>query len=430
MSLALLVKIRSRFMRLYALRVVHVGCKPVLPAFALIEVIAALAIMTVVSMYFISITVKLKNVTADNMTKDNMDIAFRTLANYVAQNGRLPYPAQNTDGREIPYNQWPEDESDWEQPKPELIRGILPYTTLGLDKRHAQDGYGYFFTYRVNPALCGRKSVISIPPGDIRERIDITQSNARIMSTSTSPVTAVAMDRGLKIGDIKYSCYTGVRSHTKSYHDHEGKVTVDDTIGANPKSLIRTWDIATRIPKAQLKCISNDKEVNIEGSFILTPDYPSNDPWRGKVRQSFLNYLVNISGIHLFGEMQKKIPKEVSRSVPEKEYEAPSPESRTVYNCIAVILVSHGPSHIGALSPKGQVVSTNTTISDEKISNGYNSSNPSVVYQNSQSKYLFDDTVRYMSRFQLAILGSFPMKPFVTFIIDPHTLFSAPPGIV
>lgn len=132
----------------------------------MIDVILAISISAFIVQFLLSVMMLYKNFRADENTELHAERVFRVMAGYVLRKGCLPYPADpaGNSGEQFPP---PPNESGWAGCK--IMRGIVPYKTLGLDEKYAKDGAGNYFTYIVTPGLCERGNLPSVGINNITE---------------------------------------------------------------------------------------------------------------------------------------------------------------------------------------------------------------------------------------------------------------------
>ena len=368
-----------------------------LPGFAMIETVVALAIMTLFSTYFVSTILSVKRMNIDANTKKNADMVFHYLANYVAQTGALPYPGRPDSGYEVGHA---ETESDWETMPDRFMRGIVPYKTLGMDKQYARDGHGTYFTYVVNPCLCMRKDVQSVPPGDARELLEVSKKpmvvDTFVMYTLRCKKDGESLtpnQRDIKLGP--YASFNAVRSYDEKYGPTD-----------HPDARTTAWDIATSIPNAQLKCIEDGEEIKLSRYMSLIPPFrltlaPAVMYGMMPSMKLFLEQVQGSYALHIM------YAEELAQKANENKFR--------VYDCIAIALISHGKSRCGSFQADGSVISMKSNMSREKRANGNSSEIKNEVHLNKKpgSEGVFDDKVFWVSRFGLGTrYGSFVSKPF------------------
>jgi prepilin-type N-terminal cleavage/methylation domain-containing protein len=128
--------------------------------FSLVEVAMALVIGGIAVGMIITVTLSLRDGTQRSTIRTQLDTIDTALANFVAQNKRLPCPASGA----VPTgNPNVGQETLWLGPAlPSLIGscnpntqsdGIVPWVTLGLSEADVTDPWGGRITYRVDPAL-------------------------------------------------------------------------------------------------------------------------------------------------------------------------------------------------------------------------------------------------------------------------------------
>ena len=379
-------------------------------AFILLEVVIALSIMTVSSVYFVTNVLKVKEFYCSKTTKKNIEVVISILADFVSRYGRLPYPG-TPDGYEI---DWPMNELDWETNPKKFMTGIVPYRTLGISPETVKDGYGYFLSYRINPTLGGRKSITSVAPHDIRAYLDIIDTKHIYLESKPESLTKYNLTlnpacHGIKLTNGQYSSYTSVRSYLKSYHE-----VSDEPEKVNTK----TWDIAFRIPGAQLKCFMDGQIYVPTQEFHLIPPHTLN------LINSTAHQVAFLAGLaaHILS-LETSYTDDIAIKFKSIVPGVRSEEYYKVKDCIALVLISHGKSHGGAILPNKKVLSVPPNASREKIGNSNETSDPSTFYVKADNNNSFDDVVRWVSRFELATMGRFSFKPTTVTVVDFLTAF-------
>ena len=109
--------------------------------FSLLEVSITLAILGVLAASSFSLYTDKKRISALSITRDRQEIIFKSLANYAIRYGKLPCPAKDLEGIS------PKNCSQ--------TQGYIPFATLGLLAKSAQDGQGKPLTYEIAPKLAG-----------------------------------------------------------------------------------------------------------------------------------------------------------------------------------------------------------------------------------------------------------------------------------
>ncbi len=127
--------------------------------FSLVEVAMALVIGGIALGMIITVTLSLRDGTQRSTVRTQLDTIDTALANFVAQNKRLPCPASGA----IPTGSGAGQETLWLGPAlPSSIGscspntqfdGVVPWVNLGLSEADVTDPWGGRITYRVDPAL-------------------------------------------------------------------------------------------------------------------------------------------------------------------------------------------------------------------------------------------------------------------------------------
>lgn len=311
--------------------------------FAMVEIILAIGVSALVAQFLLSGILLFKKFREENVTEARSEMIFKSLAGYVLRNGCLPYPSMpSRRGEEFPH---PKSESGWNSQ--ELMRGIVPYSTLGMDEKYAKDGRGYYFTYVVNPGLCARKNVRMVPPNDAREYLDygnkkevnvsVTKSKQFFAELTVEGECAVKSKHHI-VCDPKedYSSYRAVRSYSEDYY-HEG-----DPLN---NGQTKTWDIATRKAQSQIKCFDK-AEIQCEQFYYLKPNrLRSQNP----DKTTYENFVLE-------GVVQAV---RVNDDAVNDKYK--------VSDCVAVVLISHSGG--GSFGENDSVVKVKSEASGEKLSN-------------------------------------------------------------
>lgn len=109
------------------------------------EVAIAIAVLGVISGFFLTKTTVLNKSMRQQITKNNIATVSLALASFVANNNRLPRPSLNNDGIECQ-----ESESSLAN-----AIGRVPFYTIGVTAKTALDGSGKPLIYIVEPTLTG-----------------------------------------------------------------------------------------------------------------------------------------------------------------------------------------------------------------------------------------------------------------------------------
>jgi type II secretory pathway pseudopilin PulG len=131
------------------------GSKSNQEGFLFVELAFVLMIVGIVLGSAISLFRTQNQVQRAKITHENQRVVLDMLQEYLAQNGRLPCPA---DLLASPESRG-ERRMGCTQIKGSHI-GIVPYRTLGLPESVARDGYGQWMTYAVDPEMTGHLQTI------------------------------------------------------------------------------------------------------------------------------------------------------------------------------------------------------------------------------------------------------------------------------
>ena len=104
----------------------------------LLELAVGISVLAVISGFVIRKTMSATKGMQAQITKVNIDTIVVSLASFVANNNRLPRPAENGTGVEGSAN---------------IKCGYVPYKTLGISEKIAKDGTGKLLIYAVEPIL-------------------------------------------------------------------------------------------------------------------------------------------------------------------------------------------------------------------------------------------------------------------------------------
>ena len=345
----------------------------------MLEVVAAIGLAAIFSTYLFSALIGLRKAYQDYVTSYNAQVIMRCVANYAVNHGCLPYPAEpGGPGVEI---ECPEDETEWRNNSAKYTRGVVPYITLGLEERYTKDGYGSKFTYIINPTLGKRKQVISVPIGDVRELLEYRGKERQ-----------VELDHNLrwaKVGSSIIQCSPKLYS---SFMINRGFLLPHrDNL---PKDLpTRTWDITSNINNAELICVEAGQPIKLDRFIHLEP--PTNLRYLPSAESPMqLNRLLN----NLYVLQANKL---------DKAYVSGKESEYCVMDCVAIALISHGPSRGGAFAGNSVNIMPNKP-SLAKIENGNRCTIKQKfhVSKDPADNGLFDDKVIWVSRFNLPILYS------------------------
>lgn len=100
----------------------------------MLEVAIAIAVLSVVSSFFMSKTFIISRTMRMQSVKNNMEIITAAIASYLSVNKRLPCAATHDDGLEVQG----------------VFIGEVPFITLGIPKKQAVDGKGNLLFYAVD----------------------------------------------------------------------------------------------------------------------------------------------------------------------------------------------------------------------------------------------------------------------------------------
>ena len=219
-----------------------------LEAFIMIEVSLAIAVLSIVFSSSIVFLLKIQEMHQQTITDRNMWMLISSIAGFMSRNGRLPYPSRpDMDGVELDH---PEDDNDWRRSWEKYTRGTIPWRTLGISEYYSRDGKGNYYTYVVDPTLCGRKSVKSVPIGEISEVLDWSDNYSKLGRFDKldygfefkfgSPDEIQTISENIKkVEQEKYASYRAVRSYLNDCGYDTGTKT-------------KCWDIASKIKDCKL----------------------------------------------------------------------------------------------------------------------------------------------------------------------------------
>ncbi len=112
----------------------------------LLEIAVGISVLAITSGFIIRKTMTANRYMREQLTKSNIETITISLASFVANNKRLPRPAETTDGIESNSSN--------------IKFGYIPYKTLGISSTNAKDGNFQPLVYIVEPALTANYSKI------------------------------------------------------------------------------------------------------------------------------------------------------------------------------------------------------------------------------------------------------------------------------
>ena len=130
--------------------------------FTLVELAVVLIISGLIVSVFVSAYLRWKDILQATHTEENMAVVADAVSAFVSLNYRIPCPANPANDGPEPFGT--ELGSDRQPPGGDGVvddigncpaaaqwEGIVPFATLGLDASFARDGWGNYYTYKVNP---------------------------------------------------------------------------------------------------------------------------------------------------------------------------------------------------------------------------------------------------------------------------------------
>jgi len=227
--------------------------------FSLLELSLVLAVMGVVAASGLSLMTNRMAQAKERVTLDHQELLFKTLANYALSHNHLPCPSATLTGiaRESCGS-------------PHEATGYLPFQTLGISSKSAQDGWGRLMHYAVHPdmartpdegdaldqleVLCAQKDT----------RFSISNPNGAVPTETRNPVAVVLYSQGTAFGQTP--------SNTEQINSAPSLSFVDRPLSVNASALHRhllTW-------------LSRDTLLSHHGQFSC-PGFVAN---RRRARQS------------------------------------------------------------------------------------------------------------------------------------------------
>lgn len=149
--------------------------------FSLLELLLSMTIVGLTVGLGVSLAAEASRRAKDTQTLDNAERVAQALGAYLAANHRLPCAADPTAS--------PAGGAVTGAACTTMPRGLVPWSTLGLQQRDVRDGYGRFFSYHVDPAFTAT-TITTI---------------AQFCSTAPSTGTGAAPDKPLRL----YASVTG-----------------------------------------------------------------------------------------------------------------------------------------------------------------------------------------------------------------------------
>ena len=223
----------------------------------MLEVSLGVAIFSMIFGSSVIFMLKMQEMYQQIVTDRNMWMVISSTAGFVRRNGCLPYPSDGN-GEEIEY---PEDDGEWRTNWRKYTRGSVPWKALGIPEPYSRDGRGNPYVYVVDPTLCGRKKVESVPMGDPREAMDFREkASGHFIDLEGGPEEVLGNSEQL-IDSIypsskQYSSYRAVRSYLED-------------CGYSTDTKTKCWDIASKIKDCKLSIYKNGRKVDEEKRYFI-----------------------------------------------------------------------------------------------------------------------------------------------------------------
>ncbi len=184
---------------------------PTMRGFSLVEIAV---VLIVISVLMVIVAAPLGAVRAQRATEDtNAKLAAldATIAVYVAQNGRLPCPADGTlDGTANANAGLEQGGGAAACTLVNQTGGVVPWKTLGVQLADVTDGWGNVFTYRVDESLVRTQAMnfTACSPGGTGAATGVAPNltcapctSATFPAACTPPATVIA-GRGIRVRDV------------------------------------------------------------------------------------------------------------------------------------------------------------------------------------------------------------------------------------
>lgn len=147
----------------------------------LLEIAVGISVLAIVSGFIARRIITANKCVREQVTKSNIDTVIISIASFVANNRRLPRPAETNNGIESDYSN--------------IKFGYIPYKTLGISSTIAKDGNKKDFVYIVEPELT--KNYAKIYGDEFDNNIfckDINVPKIAIQESPCNDVIAFAID--------------------------------------------------------------------------------------------------------------------------------------------------------------------------------------------------------------------------------------------
>ncbi|MEH0002858.1 MAG: hypothetical protein V6Z78_04760 [Holosporaceae bacterium] len=203
--------------------------------FSLIEAAIALLLLGLLSAGLLSFLEHLKQRTYTQKTAAHQERIFRALGNFLRQNGCLPCPADPMEKQLFGHAR----KSCRSEPD---AQGLVPFRTLGLSEKVAQNGASVFFTYVVHPTItqrppAGPKNVHPYCRNKIQHHaaIEILPHNKQEAQYIKDPVVVVVLNH-LKTGEGSFlKGYKKRKPYVKPLR-YQTQNSDDDLVFVDPSS--------------------------------------------------------------------------------------------------------------------------------------------------------------------------------------------------
>ncbi|MCE2950835.1 MAG: type II secretion system protein [Alphaproteobacteria bacterium] len=167
--------------------------------FSLLELSVALAVMGIVAASGLSLMGARVSAVQQKVTRDHQTFLLKSLANYLLSQGKLPCPSQDLKGY-----------AKKTCKNPSEAVGYVPFETLGLTSKIAQDGWGKVMRYGVHPQMTERLDAVNEDKTEAICKVEegplvIQKDGAIISPPPSNPFSVVLYSQGSAIGALSES---------------------------------------------------------------------------------------------------------------------------------------------------------------------------------------------------------------------------------
>lgn len=150
--------------------------------FSLLEIMIALILIGLLGSVTLPLLKQHQELQKTQTTRLHQERIFYALAAFIHTQGRLPCPSDPDDQKRFGHERL-------RCQRPEHMRGLVPFKTLGLSEGMSKNGQQIFFTYVVHPQLTTTRNLQEYCQNDLRHLISLSQDTS--LDTRFDPVAVL-----------------------------------------------------------------------------------------------------------------------------------------------------------------------------------------------------------------------------------------------